>query len=96
MASCNPTVNELTSRGHGVVTIHGQTYHLTGEADAPEGQRPQYSQLYILDTNQALQERIHEQRNANLQPKILQLLQDELMAINPFAKQFQNMGLESS
>ncbi|XP_065061666.1 uncharacterized protein LOC135688676 [Rhopilema esculentum] len=92
MASWNATVNELPGRGPRVVTIHGQTYHVTSAADAPEGQLPQYSQLYILDTNQALQERIHDPRNANLQPEVLQLLQDELMAVNPFARQFQNMG----
>eukprot|EP00795_Rhopilema_esculentum_P017895 gene17895-biopygen2704 len=85
-------VNELPGRGPRVVTIHGQTYHLKSAADAPEGQLPQYSQLYILDTNQALQERIHDPRNANLQPDILRLLQDELMTVNPFARQFQNMG----
>ena len=92
MASWNATVNELPGRGPCVVTIHGQTFHLTSAADAPEGQHPQYSQLYILDTNQALQERIHDPRNANLQPDILRLLQDELVAVNPFARQFQNMG----
>ena len=85
MASWNATVNEFPCRGPRVVTIHGQTYHLTSAADA-------YSQLYILDTNQALQERIHDPRNANLQPDILRLLQDELVAVNPFARQFQNMG----
>ena len=88
MASLNATVNELPDRGPRVVSIHGQTYHLTSAADAPEGQRLQYSQLYILES----QSRIHNPRNANLQPDILRLLQDELVAVNPFARQFQNMG----
>ena len=72
MASWNVTVNKLPGRGPRVVTIHGQTYHLTGATDAAGGERPQYSQLYILDTNQALQERINDPRNANLQPEEMQ------------------------
>ena len=95
MASWNATVNQLPGRGPCVVTIHGQTYNLTSATDAADGEHPPYSQLYILDANQELQERINDSRNVNLQPEVLQLLQDELMAVNPFARQFQNIG-ESS
>ena len=55
MASWNATLNEHAGRGPRVVTIHGQAYHLTAAQEAPEGQPPQYAQLYILDTNEAMQ-----------------------------------------
>ena len=49
MASWNETLNEHAGRGPRVVTIHGQAYHVTATQEAPEGQTPQYAQLYILD-----------------------------------------------
>ena len=92
MASWNATLTDHAGRGPRVVTIHGQAYHLTAAQEAPEGQPPQYAQLYILDTNDALQQRVNDPRNENLQADVIQLLQDELMAVNPYARQYQNMG----
>ena len=92
MASWNATLNEHAGRGPRVVTIHGQAYHLTAAQKAPEGQPPQYAQLYILDSNEAMQQRINDPRNQTLRPGILQILQDALLAVNPYARQYQNMG----
>ena len=92
MASWNATLNEHAGRGPRVVTIHGQAYHLTAAQEAPEGQPPQYAQLYILDSKEAMQQRINDPRNENLRPDILQILQDALLAVNPYARQYQNMG----
>ena len=92
MASWNAALNEHAGRGPRVVTIHGQAYHLTAAQEAPQGQPPQYAQLYILDTNEAMQQRINDPRNRNLRPDIMQLLQDELLAVNPYARQYHNMG----
>ena len=92
MASWNAALNEHAGRGPRVVTIHGQAYHLTAAQEAPHGQPPQYAQLYILDTNEAMHQRTNDPRNQNLQPHIMQLLQDELLAVNPYARQYHNMG----
>ena len=92
MASWNATLNEHAGRGPRVVTIHGQAYHLTAAQEVPEGQPPQYAQLYILDTNEAMQHRMNDPRNQNLRPDILLILQDGLLAVNPYARQYQNMG----
>ena len=92
MASWNATLTEHAGRGPRVVTIHGQAYHLTAAQEAPEGRPPQYAQLYILDANDALQQRVNDPRNENLQADIIQLLQTELLAVNPYARQYQNMG----
>ena len=91
MAFWHATVTEHAGRGPRVVTIHGQAYHLTAAQEAPEGQPPQYAQLYILDTNEALQQRSNDPQNENLRADVPQLLQDELMAVNPYARQYQNM-----
>ena len=92
MASWNATLNEHAGRGPRVVTIHGQAYHLTAAQEAPQGMPPQYAQLYTLETNAAMQERVNDPRNHNLRPEIMQLLQDELLAVNPYARQYHNMG----
>ena len=92
MASWNAALNEHAGRGPRVVTIPGQAYHLTAAQEAPQGQPPQYAQLYILDTNEAMHQRTNDPRNHNLQPQIMQLLQDELLAVNPYARQYHNMG----
>ena len=92
MASWNAALTEHAGRGPRVVTIHGQAYHLTAAKEAPEGRPAQYAQLYILDANDALQQRVNNPRNENLQADIIQLLQDDLLAVNPYARQYQNMG----
>ena len=92
MASWNATVTEQAGRGPRVVTIHGQPYHLTAAQEAPQGMPPQYTQLYILDTNEAMHQRTNDPCNHNLHPEIMQLLQDELLAVNPYARQYHNMG----
>ena len=92
MASWNATVTEHAGRGPRVVTIHGQPYHLTAAQEAPHGMPPQYAQLYILDTNEAMHQRTNDPRNHNLRADIMQLLQDELLAVNPYARQYHNMG----
>ena len=38
------------------------------------------------------QQRINDPRNQTLRPGILQILQDALLAVNPYARQYQNMG----
>lgn len=92
MASWNANIRFQTGRGPPIVSIHGQAYHMTGDALPQAGQRPTYSQLYILDTQQALHERTSNPVNATLLPATIQLLQDELQRINPFVHQFRNMA----
>ncbi|XP_075188624.1 uncharacterized protein LOC142288848 [Anomaloglossus baeobatrachus] len=65
--------------------IHGQIYHRTGTLHPEMGQTPKYAQLYILDPNEATEQRltVHENKKCNteMMHQIAQLLQQ----INPFA-----------
>ena len=92
MASWNAPIDQHPGRGPKVITIHGQAYHLTSAGEPLPGERPQYAQLYILDTDQALQERLADPRNVNLRPDILEQLQRELVAVNPFVRRYQNIA----
>lgn len=58
MASWNANIQIHRGRGPQVVTIHGQAYHATGPLLPQTGHTPQYAQLYIMDSRQALQERL--------------------------------------
>ena len=60
MAFWNATANEHAGRGPGVVTTLGESYHLTAAQEAQQGRQPQYVQLYILDTNEAMQQRVND------------------------------------
>ena len=92
MASWNARINNHEGHGPKVVTIHGQTYHTTSHANPPAGNRPQFSQLYILDSQQALHERLSHPANVHLQEEVVQLIQNELNRCNPLARQYKNLG----
>ena len=92
MASWNANIRLQAGRGPPVISIHGQAYHITGDALPQTGQRPTYAQLYILDTQQALHERTSNPLNAHLLPDVIQLLRGELQRTNPFVHQFRNMA----
>ena len=92
MASWNAPIQTHATIGPKVVTIHGQAYHTTSNANPLPGHPRQFAQLYILDTTQALQERVSHPANVELRPDVLQILQDELTSVNPFAQQFRHMG----
>eukprot|EP00794_Sanderia_malayensis_P013671 gene13671-biopygen10969 len=77
-------------RGVPVITIHGKAYHMTGIPEPNENRTAQYAELYIMDTRQAMRQRVDH--NQNLKENMIQLLQNELMAVNPFAHHYQAMG----
>ena len=92
MASWNARIDDHQGRGPKVVTIHGQTYHTTSPADPPPGLRRQFGQLYILDSQQALHERLSHPANVHLQEEVVQILQNELDRCNPLAREYKNLG----
>eukprot|EP00794_Sanderia_malayensis_P002727 gene2727-biopygen2251 len=77
-------------RGVPVITIHGKSYHITGIPEPDQSRPAQYAELYIMDTHQAMTQRLNN--NQNLKANIVQMVQDELMAVNPFAQHYQAMG----
>ncbi|XP_043481310.1 uncharacterized protein LOC122510603 [Leptopilina heterotoma] len=80
-------------KGYGpyVFRIHGQVYHNTYTLHPDDGDNRKYGQLYILDTDEAVMERLNNECNK----KCLQLLMTEidilLGDINIYAKSFKMM-----
>ncbi len=92
MASLNASLVAHEGIGPQVVTIHGPVYHLTSGAVGEHRDTPQYAQLYIMDTNQALAGRISNQNNQQLSPEVLRVLLNELNSLNRYAQSYKHMG----
>eukprot|EP00794_Sanderia_malayensis_P020938 gene20938-biopygen15445 len=86
-ASWQAQLRTHAGRGVPVITIHGKAYHMTGVPETNENRTAQYAELYIMDTRQAMRQRVDN--NENLKENIIQLLQNQLMAVNPFAHHYQ-------
>jgi hypothetical protein len=81
-------VDESVTRGTGPYSFHiqGELYHRIKSLCPVEGQRPQFTQLYIHDTE-------NERKNRNaimllLDPTMLDRLLTMMYNINPYAKVF--------
>lgn len=78
-------------QGPPILRIHGAIYRNIGSLHPNEGERPKFAQLYIIDTSQALQERMGNIYNSNCNPEIMQALHDLLIHSNPYAQLFLQM-----
>jgi len=70
--SLGAQVDDSVNRGGGgppVFKIHGELHHQIGSLLPPHGQPPVYTQLYILDSHEALNYRM--QRNSDLDPDVM-------------------------
>ena len=71
--------------------IHGQIYHSTSALHSKQGESPKYAQLYILDSAQALHERMNNPANYGCIHTVMENLQFILEDINPFSRHYKNM-----
>ena len=76
------------SSGPYAFKIHGALYHRTGALVPDQGQDASYAQLYILDPEDALNQRADNNRGADGQPLLdgptMQVLHDLLYDVNPY------------
>ncbi len=76
--------------GHGppVFQIQGTVYHRTGHLMPEEGDKPQFSQLYIYDVTNELDNR--KRWNDTLHGGTLRSLQNMMHSVNPFVQHYQH------
>ena len=93
MAFTSFGANIVSPPGHGpyAFRLHGQVYHRSGSLHPPQGTTPCYSQLYILETSQALQARMQQPANQQCLPDVTSLLQNVLQRTNPYAAAYKQM-----
>ncbi|XP_058740821.1 uncharacterized protein LOC131613143 [Vicia villosa] len=77
-------------RGPPILRIQGQTCHRIGSMLPPQGSKPKFAQLYIYDTENEVENRMHHLRNKeNIDPLVVNQLSNMLYEYNPHAKIFQ-------
>lgn len=75
--------------GPPVFVVHGQVHHLT--QNGQNGEKPLYSQLYFLDPEFAVDERMKNPHNKACKKEIMQRISETLLETNPYAKAFKMM-----
>jgi len=79
---------KVNRRGGWVFRVQGELCHLIGSLRPDEGQPPSYAQLYIYDSQLALQQRMN--RNDDLDPNTMSSLQSMLLTHHRYSKDFKH------
>jgi hypothetical protein len=79
--------------GHGpyCMTLHGTVYHGLGGLEPGPRQRRQYAQLYFIDADEALQQRMQNDLNSECMPGVMRCLDRLIRDINPYYHSFKSM-----
>jgi hypothetical protein len=85
------SIREPPGRGPYCFRIYGQTYHRVSPLHPPKGETPKYAQIYILDSEEALETRMAIDRNARCDRLLMDILGGKMKEINPFAKSYKIM-----
>jgi hypothetical protein len=95
MTSVGRKVDNTLNNGGGpwIFKLHGELSHRIGSLLPPSDHAPRYAQLYIYDSEQALQYRTNNSHNSALDPATLRELQDMLHRHHP-AVQFYKQAFE--
>jgi PIF1-like helicase/Helitron helicase-like domain at N-terminus len=79
--------------GHGpyCFRVQGQVYHQSGPLHPLNGESRQFAQLYILDPDEALEQRMGILANEGCIPELMNELGELILEINPFAQAYKMM-----
>ena len=91
-ASIGCNISIPPGRGPFTFRIHGQVYHQIGPLMPEPGREHAYGQLYILDSDEALQRRMARPSNTECRPRLMQFLEGVLQQVNnPYIGAFKHM-----
>ncbi|KAF2357645.1 hypothetical protein FHG87_011603 [Trinorchestia longiramus] len=82
-ASFGTNIRSSPGRGPYCFRLQGQTYHYGSNLHADDLEERRYGQLYILETNEAIQTRANAKENANCLVSVFQKI-NEAMNNNPY------------
>ncbi|XP_048621802.1 uncharacterized protein LOC111206909 [Brassica napus] len=88
-------------RGPQMIQLHGENYHLMGSLTPPEGDHAKFGQLYIVDTENEVENRFNALRSKSknfspgskqdgLKKEVIQPTIKMLNAVNPYVVQFRS------
>ena len=83
-----------TPPGHGppCFRICGQIYHRSGTLHPPDGEVPVFSQLYIIETNTALNHRMCQTANKSCRDDVMRSIQQVMEECSPYIKAYRHMA----
>ncbi|XP_035205703.1 uncharacterized protein LOC118180745, partial [Stegodyphus dumicola] len=87
-ASLGANIEMPSGSGPYCFRIHGAIYHRTSHLHPPHPGQEQYAQLYILDSDQALRQRMNIFGNVALNAELLRQLDTVLRNVNPYAEAY--------
>jgi hypothetical protein len=90
-ASIGAEVSHMSGPGTYCYKIQGQIYHRISAIHPNSGERPKFAQLYILDSEEALNERMNIRSNTTCDRQLMSRLDQLIRRINPFAEAFKMM-----
>ncbi len=90
-ASFGAQLSTPTGRGPYTFRLHGQIYHRIGSLHPNNNSPPVYSQLYIIETRQAVKARLEFENNHGCCEDVMTMLTSTLDRINPYARQYRRM-----
>ena len=90
-ASMGAQIAPPPGRGPYCFRIHGQVYHRTSPLHPVMGNKPKYAQLYILDAEEALNQRMDMLENSGCEQRLMHTLGEWFSENNELASTFKMM-----
>ena len=91
-ASFGANIAPPPGRGPPCFRLCGQIVHRSGTLHPEHGFPPSYSQLYIYDGENALNQRMNRPENRNCHPDVMRTIQNVMHRDNPYALAFKHMS----
>ena len=91
-ASLGAKITPPPGNGPYCFRVHGAIQHRSGNLHPEPATKPQYGQLYILEGDQAVTERLERAENTECNPEVMQIVQDVVMQVSPYAAAYRNMA----
>lgn len=88
-ASMGAQIAEPPGSGPYVFRIHGTVHHRTTHLNPPEGLSRKFAQLYVVDSTQAVEQRIEETENEGCCPQVMDAIDRFLRENNRLAASYQ-------
>ena len=80
------------NRGPYCYRINGQVYHRISQLQPEFGRAPGYSQIYIYDQQNELDNHLRSFKQGTLNRNLLKELQEMIKDVNPYAKEYMHVG----
>ncbi|XP_065323164.1 uncharacterized protein LOC135930309 [Gordionus sp. m RMFG-2023] len=91
-ASMGAQISNSLNPGPYCFRVHGQIYHRTSHLYPSTGMPPKFAQLYVLETTQAVNGRLHMKENSGCNEDLLKRLDILIRQNNPFSISFKTLG----